>query len=240
MISDNKVLAVITARAESKGVPGKNYRELFSYPLVIWSVKAAVQSRYIDYIFVSTNCPHVKKAVEEYQQEISDSRIKIVDRPDELATDTSKNEEALIHAVQTMEEVFGESPDIVINLQPTSPVRTDNILDRCIETMYETESDSLLTVSRKTPFFWRLVDDKWEPTYDPINRPMRQELAEDEFFFHDNGNIYICELNVLMTSMCRIGENPFLFETDEFQSMQIDIELDFLIFEIIAEEKGLL
>ena len=240
MINGKKVLVVITARANSQGLVGKNYKNLLDKPLFIWSVEAALRSKYADNIFVSTNCPHVKEACVNFQSENSDSRVQLVDRPDELSTDTSKNEEALIHAVQVMEEVYGESPDIVVNLQPTSPARTNNLLDRCIETMVESDSDSLLTVSKETPFFWCHDGDKYVPTYDPVKRPMRQKIDEKDFYLHDNGNIYLCNLDVLVNRMCRIGECPFLFETNEYQSMQIDTELDFRVFEIYAEEKGLL
>jgi N-acylneuraminate cytidylyltransferase len=238
VIAGKKVLAVITARAGSAGLKGKNYRILAGRPLVEWSILAALKSKYVDEILVSTNCKHVKRATgtfiekEEKHYLSRLDHLHVVDRPDELATPTSKNEEALIHAVQYYEEKHSDSIDWVVNLQPTSPVRNDNLIDRCLEAMDDANADSLLTVNRHTPFFWKIAEDKPKPMYDVLNRPMRQEVKD--WFFFDNGNTYLMTTEVLMSRMCRIGENPYLFETSEEQSYQIDTELDFAVLEAVS------
>ena len=247
MINDRKVLAVVTARANSRGLPGKNYKPLLNIPLVMWSVKAAFHCKYIDTIFVSTNCPEVNQIVHKWVGSSHDDekmyghcgpKVHVVNRPEELATPSSKNEEALLHAVQHYEEHYNETPYYVVNLQPTSPVRTNHLLDRCLESMYDSECDSLLTVSKHTPFFWRIQDGSPQPTYDPKNRPMRQDIKDEDFYFHDNGNVYAMTTEVLSTTLCRIGTNPFLYETDPYQSLQIDTEFDFLLIEKMSEIHG--
>jgi CMP-N,N'-diacetyllegionaminic acid synthase len=239
VIGDNKILAVVTARANSKGLQGKNFKPLLGIPLVLWSVKAAYSSTYVDTVIVSTNCPSVKQVCLDWiSEQKADSRVFVVDRPEELSTPTSKNEEALLHAVQSYEERFNETPQIVVNLQPTSPVRNDRLLDCCIEAMADSGCDSLLTVNKHTPFFWTIRDGEAKALYDFHNRPMRQQLGDEDFYFHDNGNVYMMTTDVLSSTLCRIGVNPFLFETSPYQSLQIDTEFDFQLIEKMAECRG--
>jgi|19_taG_2_1085344.scaffolds.fasta_scaffold01444_2 CMP-N-acetylneuraminic acid synthetase len=234
MINDKTVLVVVTARAGSVGVPGKNYRDFCNEPLVNWSIEAAKYSDHVDKIAVSSNCPDVHKAVKCY---LDEPHCYWAKRPDILSTGSSKNEAALIHSYYAMLLNYNFDADIIVNLQPTSPIRTNNLIDRCLESFAKSENaDSLLTVNKETPFFWQKKDGKVTSTYDPKNRPMRQEISDDEFIFHDNGNVYLMTKDCLLNGGCRIGKSPVLFETDEHQSLQIDTENDFKILEFICKE----
>jgi len=236
MIKDKKILAVVTARAGSKGLVGKNYKPFCNLPLFMWSVLAALESEYIDTVFVSTNCPFVKTITQQWKENTSEPEgdLHVVDRPPELCTDLSKNEEALIHSLQIYEDKFGESPDYIVNLQPTSPLRRNRLVDKCIETIYDHNCDSLLTVKASTPFFWKVTNGNPDPMYDVLNRPMRQELTPEQLFWFDDGNVYIMTTDTLLSRMCRIGTNPFLYENEPVQSYQIDTELDFSVLECVV------
>lgn len=241
MIGNKTVLCVVTARAGSKGIPGKNFRELLGKPLFMWSVLAAEQSQYVDGVILSSDCQECLKIFDDYRmtRDKDDKRlIGWILRPDEYSTDTSKNEEAIIHALEMINEAF----DVVINLQPTSPVRSNNLLDRAIEAYGEGDFDSLLTATKDTPFLWRKKDGKWEYPVDfndCCNRKMRQEFDECEFVYHDNGCIYITDVDVMFGTECRIGDKPCVFETEGLDSLQIDKEHDFLLIEQIAKIKNL-
>jgi len=246
MINGKKVLAVVLARAGSKGIPMKNVRDLLGKPLFLWSVEAGLQSKYVDKTVISSNCKNVFKEYENFYmnggvetREIFNSgRISFIDRPDEISGDLSKNEDAVIHTLQTLKENY----DVVIQLQPTSPARINNLLDRCIEAYEEGNYDSLLTATKDTPFLWRKEDGKWKYPVDKnhcCNRKMRQEFDEDEFVYHDCGNIYIVDKFVLMTTQCRIGDKPCVFEIKGINSLQIDEEFDFELIEQMAKVKGL-
>lgn len=235
MIDNKYIIAVITARAGSKGLPGKNYKLLSGKPLTEWSVLAAAQSKYVDNCYISTNCDHVKESCNHL---FEDGTAQLIERPKALATSTSINEEALLHALVWHECNVSPNVDIVINLQPTSPVRNDNLLDRCIEYFIENDADSLLTVSRYTPFFWKKTKEGLKALYDVDNRPMRQKIPENDFLFHDNGCVYMMSRNTLVNRICRIGYRPVIFETTPFQSLQIDTEFDFKLIEKMAEIYG--
>lgn len=232
MINNKKIIAVVTARAGSVGVKGKNYKDFCGLPLVCWSVLAAQRSKYIDSIIVSTNCKEVEKAV--LRNSLNNNTV-ILDRPDILATPTSKNESSLIHAYWWSALQNDLTVDIIINLQPTSPIRDAGLVDKCIESMVYGKYDSLLTVSRDTPLIWRRKDSKPIADYDILNRPMRQDIKEDQWLLHDNGCLYAMNSDILLDRFCRTGINPYLFETTQYQSMQIDTEEDFIIMESVCK-----
>ncbi len=247
MIGNKKVLAVILARKGSKGIPGKNYRDILGKPLFIWSVQAALESKYIDKIVISSNCPNCKlayyKCLVEKTIDTNDmtkqGRVEWIDRPDEISDDLSKNEEALIH---TMDYLGSDKFDVVINLQVTSPCRLERLVDRCIEEYHEGGYDSLLTGSLTTPFLWRKKDNKWIYNIDYndcCNRKMRQQFSEEEMLLHDNGNLYLTNSKILLDRECRIGYNPCIYETTGLNNLQIDEEFDFKLIENMAKAMGL-
>jgi CMP-N,N'-diacetyllegionaminic acid synthase len=245
MIQNKKVLAVVTARAGSKGIPMKNVRPILGKPLFMWSVEAGLRSEYVDEVLLSSNCEKCLEIFMEYLLQREENKkvgddfiipnLSFVNRPEKYSTDTSKNEEALIHAVK----VLGESYfDIVINLQPTSPCRLDRLLDCCIEEYVRGEYDSLLTATKDTPFLWQKINGEWKYTVDRnncCNRKMRQEFYDDEFVYHDSGCIYIMDRHVLLDTGCRIGSKPCIYETNGINSLQIDTEFDFKLIENMAK-----
>jgi CMP-N,N'-diacetyllegionaminic acid synthase len=239
VIGDKKILTIVTARGGSKGIPGKNYRDLCGYPLFMWSMLASLESKYIDATILSSNCDECLRICEQCAGEVDkDKTYGWIVRPDEYATDLSKNEDALIHALKFLNEEY----DVVINLQPTSPCRLDGLLDRSIEAYYKGGYDSLLTAGKDTPFIWQKIDEKWEYTVDKnpsCERKMRQEFDENEFIFHDNGNIYLVESEILLDTECRIGYNPCVVETSGINNIQIDQEFDFLLISKLLESMKL-
>jgi len=239
MIAGHKILSVVTARAKSQGIPGKNVKKLCNLPLVNWSILASLASDYVDLTVISSNCPLVKDATESLR---GNKIVQWIDRPEQYATPVSKNEDALIHAYHYTERHFGLKSDIIINLQPTSPIRNDNLIDRCIgEYVYYHfqegyKADSLVTVSKHTPFFWKTNEKKPVATWDVRNRKMRQEYEQDgELLSHDDGNLYLVEAAKLIESNCRIGESPVLFQLEKLQALQIDEEIDFELIETLLK-----
>ena len=237
MIQDKKVLAIIPARAGSKGVQGKNYREVCGLPLVEWSIRAALKSEYIDMVIVTSNCPNVRAVTDIYRKEFG-KKIGFLQRPEELCTDESPTEDAIVHALGKLVK-NDIVMDYVVLLQPTSPVRINNLVDSCIQQVYALQKDSLVTVDRHTPFFWNYSEEESTPTYEPAKRPMRQALNDSEFFYHENGNVYVFETKAFVEEKGRIGNNVSLYETDRVQSLQIDDEWDFKFINSILSESGI-
>lgn len=243
MIAGKKILSVITARAGSKGIKGKNYRTLADKALVCWSIDASIKSKHVDLTAISSNCPVVKNNVASYTVEHKHcfmngkAPVIYIQRPDEFSTDTSKNEEALIHALDFLKEEFLFDFDIVVNLQPTSPIRNNKLIDQCIERFIGEQADSLFTGSQHTPFFFRIENNEVIAEWNYKNRKMRQELDEKEFKWHDNGNVYISSVKLLRETGCRMGGKISIYPTNKYQSLQIDTEEDLKLINTLVDLK---
>jgi len=250
MIKNKKILCVVTARAGSKGIPMKNVRKLLGKPLFMWSILASLESKYIDKTVISSNCDNVFKEYCNFYKEADDKlkdyfnqdKIQFIHRPDEISGDLSKNEDALIHVLNWEKSRIQNEYDFVVNLQPTSPCRLEGLLDKCIKKYYDGGYDSLLIGTKNTPFIWQKVDGKWKYTVDKnhcCDRKMRQQFNESEFIWHDNGCIYIVDTKILLDRRCRIGDNPYIYETSGINNIQIDTEFDFKLIENMAKAYNL-
>ena len=256
MINNKKILSVVLARAGSKGVKGKNYRPLIGVPLICWSICSSLRSKYVDLTVVSSNCRYIKditfNIIDKLKKnEVNEPRIffdliksrnlEFIQRPDEYATDISKNEEALKHAYEYSKRQFNFDADIIVNLQPTSPIRDTRdsvLLDDCLEKMENEKADSLFAVKKCTPFFVHEEHGEYIMNNKTLlkNRPMRQELNLQDWFLHDCGNVYLTNSSILLSENNRIGPNFTVFVLDQKRSLQIDSELDFMIIEEVMKE----
>jgi N-acylneuraminate cytidylyltransferase len=125
-IRGKRVLAVIPARAGSKRCPGKNLKPFKGLPLIAWSIQSACRSIYVDKVGISSEDETIQSVARDHSQ--GENKVFIIRRPKELAEDSSTNEEVLRHALTV-------SPDFdwVILLQPTSPLRIAEDIDKCLE-----------------------------------------------------------------------------------------------------------
>ena len=121
MFLGEKVLGIIPARGGSKGLPGKNILETNGKPLISWTIQQANRSRYIDKVIVSTDD---KKIAEIGKKEGAD--IPFI-RPANLATDTAKTIDVVEHVISTLSK-NGENYDVIVLLEPTSPLQKKMIL----------------------------------------------------------------------------------------------------------------
>ena len=140
MINNKSVFTIVIAREGSKGIPNKNVRQLLGKPLVEWSILAALKSKYTDYVFVSSDCLKVKNSYYNIlksfyttsSKEIKDN-LYWIQRPREYATDKTTNEETLLHAMEHIQKEMNLKSDIIVHLQPTSPCRYGDLIDKCLE-----------------------------------------------------------------------------------------------------------
>jgi CMP-N,N'-diacetyllegionaminic acid synthase len=250
MINNKKILSVVISRKGSKGIKNKNFRNLMGLPLFMWSVEASIKSKYIDKTIVSSNCPNCKEIFDEYKKMEEflniDNNVEWVQRPEEISGDLSKNEEAVIHAINYEKEKYNNDYSIGVNLQATSPIRNNNLIDSSLEKYYNGGYDSLISGKKDTPFIWQKINGKWKYIVDKnhcCDRKMRQQFLDDEnnseMIFHDGGNLYFSNIDMLLKTRCRIGNNPIFIETDKLQSIQIDTEEDFILIEKMAEAYNL-
>ena len=127
MYRDQRVLAVITARGGSKGVPRKNVLPLAGKPLIAWTIDAAKNARHLARVVLSSDDQEIIDAARKYECDVP------FVRPAELSGDLSRQSEVMIHAVDAL-RVQGEKPfDAVLCLQPTTPFRSAAHIDEAIE-----------------------------------------------------------------------------------------------------------
>ena len=144
---DKNIFALIPARRGSKGIKDKNVFMINGKPLIEHTFTSALKSKFIDEIFVSTNCKKVKKITNKYED------ILLIDRSEKYCKDNSPAKDVVKHFIREIEKDF-KKDFIVIYLQPTSPLRTHRHINECFEAMKQYNKLSLVSVvkSKEIPF----------------------------------------------------------------------------------------
>lgn len=221
------IISIIPARGGSKGIPRKNIKLLAGKPLIAYTIETSLNSKLINRTIVSTEDREIAGISNEYGAEV-------IRRPKKLATDTAPTEPVLQDVVKYLEEKENYKPDLIVLLQPTSPLRKKGDIDKAIKQLIRTKADSLLSVKESDDFLWKKENKVFKPVnYDFKNRPRRQDMNQ----YLENGSIYITKRNILMNKNCRLGGEVTCYVMDEEDSFEIDTKLDFYLTEKIIEVK---
>ncbi len=135
-----RILGLINARGGSKGIPGKNIKDLCGKPLIAWSVETAKKCRSINRVIVSTDDENIAKAARTAGAETPFMR------PAELATDTCLQIDVIIHAIEFLEKQ-GDVYDYICLLQPTCPVRDVQDVEGALKLLVSSGADSVITIT---------------------------------------------------------------------------------------------
>lgn len=226
MFKNRKVLCFILARGGSKGVPRKNLLLISGKPLISHSIDIAKKVKYIDKIYVSTDDKEIKTISLKFGADV-------IDRPQELATDTADYLDAIKHMIDVIPECK-ENP-ILILLETTSPIKKISDIEKCIE-MYNKNVDSVISVNpiKSDPsYMYKQENNLLKPFLekDPIKR--RQD-AEPLVAY--NGSILVSSCNFLKNQKdVVLGGRMIGYVLDEKHSIDIDSKLDFEICRFIME-----
>ena len=139
------VLALIPARGGSKGLPGKNTKDLCGKPLIAHSIDTAKASTQINRIIVTTDDQKIADVAKQYGAELPFMR------PAELATDKSLALDAFVHAINWLKDNEGYEADCVVILYPTCPIRNVEDIDNGVKLFLEKNADSVMCVSETLP-----------------------------------------------------------------------------------------
>ncbi|MGR5336249.1 cytidylyltransferase domain-containing protein [Vibrio gigantis] len=230
MIDTKKVLAIIPARGGSKRLPRKNVLPLAGKPLIGWSIDAAKNSKYIDQIFVSTDDKEIADVSSLFGIDVPELR------PDHLASDTATTESVLTYTL----EKFGSDVDIIVLLQPTSPLRTAQHIDEALDLFIKKQAFSVVSVTPcEHPPLWAntLPEDG---TMGDFIRPEALKRSQDcGAFFRFNGAIYIFDVRKFMEyGEIRYTEESFAYVMENRVSFDIDQQLDFELAEFFINKEG--
>lgn len=222
-----KSLAIIPARGGSKGLLRKNMKLLNGHPLIYYTIIAALNSKKLSDVLVSSEDAEILEFSEDY--------TKIQKRPEEHATDTAGVDKLLVHVINKYEEEHGQV-DIVVLLYPTSPLRTSDVIDGCLEKFIVNGYDALLTLHEDDKYLWELDEDIARPiNYDPANRAPRQLEGWNQYA--ENKSVYVMKRDLLLRTGCRIGGKVGYHLIDPMQAVDVDDERDLKLAELIMKHK---
>lgn len=232
-----KILLTIAARGGSKGVKDKNIRELCGLPLITHTILQAKKWGKADKIICSTDSGKIAQIAKEYGAEIPFMR------PAELATDICGKLEVLRHALMTVESQSGEKFSIIVDLDPTAPVRKIDDIENCLQLFLEKRPKALFSVTRcrKNPYFnmieigprgYAVMSKKTDFV---IKR--RQDAPQ---VYDVNASIYVYERGYLLdnNSDTTLSDRTLVYVMDKFSAFDIDSESDFQFIEFLVT-KGL-
>lgn len=230
MTKSNKILAIIPARAGSKGIKNKNIMNLNGKPLIAYTIESALKSKYIKDVIVSTDGQQIKNISLKYGAKVPFMR------PKHLATDTSKTINTVIHCIDEMKK-RGFEYDYVIVLQPTQPLRQVYHIDEAINMLINSDKDSLVSVSKVDdhPLLIRKIDEK-HILYRLINENSTKRRQDFEDYYKVNGAIYINKVNENLNLNTSLNDNELGYIMSKKFNIDIDEDLDLEIASLLIEK----
>jgi N-acylneuraminate cytidylyltransferase len=211
-----RLLVVIPAREGSKGLPGKNVRNLAGKPLICWTIDAAIESGIADKILVSTDIPDIESLV-------SGAQIEILQRPPNLGGDQVPTSKVLEHALSKFNDF-----EVVMLLQPTSPLRTALDIKKAYDLFMQDRNSAVVSVTQVTEHPEWMYELEFGESLKPLTQNDSLSRQEAQKLFIPNGAIYICDSTVLESfrySFKHIPSRAYLMPKDK--SIDIDDYLDF-------------
>jgi YrbI family 3-deoxy-D-manno-octulosonate 8-phosphate phosphatase len=208
------IVAVIPARGGSKGIPRKNLAPVGGMPLLAHSILHARRSRHIDLVVVSTDDDEIAEVSTQYG-------ALVVHRPAALAADDAPSEPAVRHALDEVRDRHDTEIELVVFLQPTSPIRQSRDLDGAIERLRAQDADSLFAACPQRGFVWGASDAGLRSlTYDYRERRRRQDLGGEHW--EENGSFYLFRPWVLDELGNRLGGKVTVWPMHPLDSFQVD------------------
>ena len=228
------LLCTICARGGSKGVVGKNARDLLGRPVLAWSIAQARETGLFDAIAFSSDSDALLDAALKAGADIA------VRRPDEMATDTAPKLPAIRHCLEQAIAQTGKTPDIFVDLDVTSPLRLASDITGAVALLRESGCRNVITgaPARRSPYF-NLVEQRTDGSVGlsksaepPITR--RQDAPR---CFDMNASIYVWRVASFLERPAVFYPDTRLFEMPEERSIDIDSDLDFALVELLLRQR---
>ena len=226
MFNNNKILVVIPARGGSKGIPRKNIRLLNNRPLISYSIGIAKSSQYVDDVVVTTDDSEIALLSEKFG-------ASVIRRSEELSSDDVALDPVVYDAMVQKEKLTFDEYDIVITMQPTSPLIKVETLDKAIEKFEDFSIDSVISVVDDRHLNWGYDEknERYFPLY--IERLTRQQLPKS---FRETG-AFLATRRHLVHEDSRLGTNIDIVEVSKEESVDITCFEDWWIAENYLQKK---
>ena len=230
MYRQYKVMAIVTARGGSKGLPGKNIKNINGRPLIGWTLKQAVESQYIDELFVSTDSEEIANVSRQCGVDVPSLR------PVSLAEDTTPSIDVILYTIQLLENQ-GKSFDYIMLLEPTSPLRKMGDLDNIIKLAGDhPEKDGVISVGEihgEHPMIVKAINSNGVVMpYIEKGREVYQRQQFDKAYF-PYGVGYLIKTSKLKEEDTSYTNNMLPYYIERWQNYEIDDIYDFVCIENI-------
>jgi len=229
----HSVLAIIPARGGSKGVPRKNIKSLLGKPLIAYSIESAKKSKLLNKCVVSTEDDEIAEVTRKFGGEV-------VKRPPELARDDSPTLDAIKQVLDHFKKQ-GQNFDILVLLEPTSPMRKDDEIDKAVQLFIDNydKADSLVSLGEiqlENPFIAKTVSGGYVTPLIEADKTItrRQELPKAYFPY---GVIYLSKIETLLQTKSFYQQRTIPYFIERWQNYEIDDICDYYCVEAIMKSK---
>ena len=228
------LICTICARGGSKGVVGKNVRELLGKPLLAWSIEQAKQTGLFEAIAFSSDSDLLLETALKSGADIA------VKRPDEMATDAAPKLPAIRHCLERAIARTGKTPDIFVDIDVTSPLRLPSDISGAVDLLQKSGARNVITgaPAHRSPYF-NLVEARADGSVGlskqadpPIMR--RQDAPR---CFDMNASIYVWRVGAFLQNPSVFYPDTQLFEMPQERSADIDSDLDFTLVELLLRKR---
>jgi CMP-N-acetylneuraminic acid synthetase len=220
MYKGKSILGIIIARGGSKRLPNKNIRNLAGKPLIAWTIESGMKSKYMDRVILSSEDSEIIRIAKEHGCEVP------FIRPSYLSRDESSSADVVTHAVNSLDVLY----DYTILLQPTTPLRTCQEVDECVEKCINENAKSVVSVSKadKSPYlYYAITDDKLIPF-------KRKKENDHSDYYILNGAIYMFNTKYFLKVRSFTNKSSICYVMPREHSIDIDTILDFKLAEYLA------
>ncbi len=234
MYKDKKILAIITARGGSKGLPRKNIKNLLGKPLIAWTLESAKKCPHIDKIFVSTDSQEIADMCEKFGVSVPSLR------PAHLAEDKTSSVDVINYVLKELER-SGEEYDYIMLLQPTSPMRKKDDLKNIIEKLLNNpKQDAIITLGEVCgahPLYVKKISHEGKmEAYVQDTRKIHQRQQLDKAYF-SYGVVYFIKTDVYKKNNSLFTDDMDFYLIERWQCFDIDDIYDFMCVETIMKTK---
>ena len=215
-----KILSIIPARGGSKGISRKNIIDLAGKPLIGWTLEASLASKFITKTVVSSDSDEILKIALQYTADI-------INRPSNLALDTTASEPVIKHVIETL-KIENEEFDYVVLLQPTSPLRTTQDIDEAFELLFQSDATALISVYE--------IDNKILKAFKKSHHGYIEGISNNYYPFMrrqdlpstymSNGAIYIIKVDEFLKNSSLLTNKSISYTMNEIKSLDIDTKED--------------
>jgi CMP-N,N'-diacetyllegionaminic acid synthase len=224
-LKNYNIIGIIPARGGSKGILRKNIVKLNKKPLIYYSISEAKKSKFLSKVVVSTEDVEIANVAKKFD-------VCVIKRPKNLASDKSQSIDTIKHTIHFLEKQNKSQIDIIVFLQPTSPLRTTEDIDKAISKFIKSKCDSLISVNETShsPYFmYTLKNNFLKPLLKiSIRSKRRQDMPK---IFQVNGAIYITSRDMILKKNTVFGKKILPFVMDVEKSIDIDSSLDLIVAE---------